>query len=135
MKLKLAHLAGYLPYGLKVRVHDYKCDYVGREFDEVIGFHQWDKSGSLWSVLTCGGAKPNVEKVSPILRPLSDITRKELELEGFESHIDYLTYENKGSDWTLKAPFNMVQYLLSKHFDIFGLIEKGLAIDINNLDK
>ena len=80
-KLTLEILAPYLPYGLKVRVEDYKCDYVGREFDEVIGFHQWDKSGLLWSVLTDGGAKPSVEKVKPILRPLSYLT-KEIEVNG-----------------------------------------------------
>jgi len=28
-----------------------------------------------------------------------------------------------------------MQYLISLHFDVFGLIEKGLAIDINKLVK
>jgi hypothetical protein len=79
MKLELKHLSAYLPYGLKVRVEDYKCDYLGREFDKVIGLHQWDKSDLLWSVLTHGGAKPSIHKVNPILRPLSDLT-KEIEV-------------------------------------------------------
>jgi len=76
-----------------------------------------------------------LSEVKPILRPLSNLTRKELELEGFDSHIDYLTYENQGVDWTLKAPYIMLEYLFTKHYDVFGLIEKGLAIDINTLNK
>lgn len=118
IKLELKHLSAYLPYKLEgvFTVYDsihtvtsLSLIYVNRELE--------------------------YRHFKPILRPLSDLTRKELEQEGFDSHIDYLTYENKGSDWTLKAPFNMVQYLLKKHFDIYNLIESGLAIDINTLDK
>lgn len=115
MKLELKHLAGYLPYGLK-----YKDIPDGFEGIRELGLFDID-----WCLVNG----------KPILRPLSGLTRKELELEGFDSYIDYLTYENKGSEWTLKAPFNMVQYLLSQHFDIYGLIENGLAIDINTLQK
>jgi hypothetical protein len=133
MKLELFHLIGYLPHKLTVRVEDYRRDYVGREFDQVIGIHQWDTRGELWSVLTEGGAKPAVDKIKPILKDMSELTREELEEVGFNSHIDYLTYENQGVEWTLKAPFAMVQYLLSEHYDIYRLIPEGLAIDVNDL--
>jgi len=119
-KLELHHLAGYLPYGLGLVARNVLSETPRR----------------IYSNLNAMNIMSLVEGDSlykPILRPLSDLTRKELELEGFDSHIDYLTYENKGSEWTLKAPFNMVQYLLSQHLDIHGLIPQKLAIDKNTL--
>jgi len=126
MKLTLQHLAGYLPYGLKGIS---KEENLGIEI--VKGFSTYGKDNII-NIIT------DVDDIDlimfkPILRPLSDLTRKELELEGFDSYIDYLTYENKGSQWTLKAPFNMVQYLLSQHFDIYNLIQNNLAIDKNTI--
>jgi len=140
--LTLEHLAPYLPYGLKVKVEDYKCDYVGREFDEVIGFHQWDKSGLLWSVLTEGGAKPSLNRVKPILRPLSDLT-KEIEVDGEK----FVPLNKLRLDFDLdfdaeeRSFVNMFEILedynklLKWHFDVHGLIPKNLAIDINTLEK
>ncbi len=149
-KLEIKHLAGYLPYGLKIRVEDYRNDYVGREFDKVIGLHQWDKSGLLWSVLTEGGAKPGIDKVKPILRPLSDLT-KEIEVGGEKFvPLNKLAFTNNlkmyqfidGAFYSLnyakyleikEMPYIVVEKLLEWHFDIHGLIEKNLAIDINTL--
>lgn len=80
-KLEIKHITPYLPYGLKVEVLDYQCDYVGKQYDKAIGLHQWDTACKFWSVLTIGGAKPDVKRVKPILRPLSDLT-KEIEHGG-----------------------------------------------------
>jgi hypothetical protein len=56
----------------------------------------------------------------PILRPLSDMTETEKrEVEGCLMD-DY-------EFGFLHKPFT-VKYLISKHFDVFGWIEKGLAI-------
>ena len=73
------------------------------------------------------------EAFYPILKPLSDLTKKELYNAGFQCHVDYLTHENKGVEWTLKAPYNHIEYLFKNHFDVFGLIPKKLAVDINDL--
>ena len=32
-------------------------------------------------------------------------------------------------------PYGVVEKLLEWHFDIFGLLEKGLAVDINTINK
>ncbi|RZK62255.1 MAG: hypothetical protein EOO95_15265 [Pedobacter sp.] len=81
-----------------------------------------------------------------ILRPMSDLTRSMLEEAGFNSHIDYLTHElqneansgrldsNGKKLWRVEhAPYEMVAYLFREHFDVFGLIEKGLAISIHDV--
>lgn len=61
----------------------------------------------------------------PILRPLSDLS--EDDLEGAEYIVD------KG----LSADLNYYQweYLFENHFDVFNLIENGLAIDKNTLES
>jgi hypothetical protein len=72
---------------------------------------------------------PSMHSFRPILRPLSDMTEVEAtELEAI-----------RGIDKKIPCPhFNNIhqtkhgeqlRYLLSKRFDLFGLIESGLAID------
>ena len=98
--------------------------------------------------------------VKPILRPLSDLT-KEIEHNGerfvpveyFEiGDDDNYTYEFDSGNIKLIQklktiskynvqfdikflPFEIVNTLISWHFDVFGLIEQGLAIDINTFNK
>ena len=52
----------------------------------------------------------------------------------------YQYYINEFDKWespsaylNSRAPYGFVLNLLEWHFDVFGLIEKGLAIDINTL--
>jgi len=88
--------------------------------------------------------------VKPILRPLSDMTEEEFEglreitgypnhnatFEGAEGkHIRY-RYGKKSTVNGFKTSLNtdqmrpdMLVFLLSKHFDLLGLIESGLAAD------
>ena len=81
--------------------------------------------------------------IKPILRPLSDLT-KEIEVNGVSSylnelrkfnntseHIEYLC-EYKGDLSLTNLEYNIIIKLLEWHFDIFGLIDKNLAIDIND---
>jgi hypothetical protein len=37
-----------------------------------------------------------VDKIKPVLKDMSELTREELEEVGFNSHIDYLNHENQG---------------------------------------
>lgn len=159
-KLEIKELAVYVPYGLKAEMLDYKIDYVGKQYDEIVGFHQWDKLSKYWSALTIGGSKPNIERIKPILRPLSDLDK--LDGDFATSHSickvlgngeDYgkVTIYHFDGEVTIEIETNssMVGYelldfattqlvreeLLKSHYDIFGLIEAGLAIDINTLNK
>lgn len=63
--------------------------------------------------------------VKPILRPLSDMTEEEkFEIQQISGWVDYNHYINQGF-----CKPEVFKYLLSKSFDLFGLIESGLAID------
>lgn len=54
----------------------------------------------------------------------------------FYSFERYVTEWIKGNNHHLDfLPFGFIQKLLEWHFDVFGLIEQGLAIDINTLNN
>lgn len=58
-----------------------------------------------------------------ILRPLSDMTEEEREIAVGE-------IKRSGSGSVLQSQsWESMRYLLSKHFDLFGLIDAGIAID------
>lgn len=65
-----------------------------------------------------------INRIKPILRPLSDMTEEE--------EAEYLqivfSHEHSNTMRNLSKDAEGVKYLLSKGFDLFGLIEEGLAI-------
>jgi hypothetical protein len=71
MELTIEQILPYVPHQLEVQVLDYESDYVGKEYDKVVGLEQWDKSGKLWCVLLEGGARPSTDRVKPLFFPLS----------------------------------------------------------------
>lgn len=70
------------------------------------------------------------KEVKLILRPLSDMAEE----ESLELYLVERKCLEPGSHWLLSyGP--CCQYLLSKGFDLFGLIEAGIAIDKTTLEK
>jgi hypothetical protein len=47
----------------------------------------------------------------------------------------FMYYQIRNEEFILSNTYEEVQKLLEWHFDVFGLIEQGLAIDINTLEK
>jgi len=151
MKLELIHLAPYLPYGLQFlhQEQSYMLFNLELPHDQnplwITGFNnvESDKGDSeLISVYPDGCA--------PILRPLSDLKKVINQIHEEYNLIDVLTliYPNTPNfeDWVevhlMKIPvedsiieYCIVQKLFEWHFDVFGLIEKGLAIDINTIEN
>lgn len=64
-----------------------------------------------------------IDLIKPILRPLSDMTEEE------KREADLVRGNGDGCDNYAVPEAYEFKYLLSKHFDLFGLIEAGLAID------
>ena len=144
MKLELKHLSPYLPYGLEavirlredsslpiddeciVKITCFEVAYLDSEYDEF----------------------------RPILRPLSDLT-KEIEVNGekftpimvleldshtlsinkYSNHLEIKGVESNEWTYAIDVYTEIMCNLFEWHFDVFGLIEKGLAIDINTLKK
>ena len=128
MKIELKHLAPYLPYGLKCK-------------STTILFGEEDNGVYEMGLISMRGVLKGTGK--PILRPLSDL-KENLELKEnlYKSHKINMYWhkwealENKNNykelEYLPKCIFDM---LVENHFDVFGLIEKGLAIDINTIKQ
>lgn len=136
MKLELKHLLSY-GESLTIIWEGVYCKVEGYDFI--------NNSVILERVLV------SMEDVKLLLRPLSDLT-KEIEHNGekfvpveiFDKVIDgWCDAYNEW--WNLQypnflqmmdsCPYEVMQQLLEWHFDVFGLIDQNLAIDINTINK
>ncbi|MCL7987674.1 hypothetical protein M8998_06965 [Sphingobacterium sp. lm-10] len=136
-KLTLEHLAPYLPYGLKVKavlgIRKLKRLEIGTDHFFGITYFQDSKKITL----------PHI-KCKPILRPLSDLTidwfkeNIDQDLEGFrincEPDKNHFSVEvcDKVIGWTAIS-YEEYRLFFKDNIDVFGLIDAGLAIDINTL--
>jgi hypothetical protein len=120
MKLQLKHLAPYIPYKLNIVVKS--------------------RNQPNWNHTLTPAYLGCMDGVFPVLRPLSDITKK-IEVDGekfvplsyiygndFEPCAQY--FENLNE---LCIGYREMLLLFEWHFDVFGLIGNNLAIDINTL--
>lgn len=138
MKLELKHLAPYLPYGLKVTKADW-----GKTF-------KVDCDGT---TLNCVGVDYVLSRqAKPILRPLSLLIedcidgKSPLELirdkynEENQEQVTQVEAHNIGGltiyglmtndSFEVSMPYWAYEMLFSWHFDVFGLIKKGLATEL-----
>lgn len=128
MKLELKHLSPYLPHGLKLYDTYTKSIYLNAVRGETLDY------------LTIG----ENDSVKPILRPLSDLTTK-IHFRGnkiFPVDIikeycgyDIITKEERMVEPPKMLPYLVFNLLCEMHFDLFGLIEQGLAISIHETAK
>ena len=121
MKLELKHLAPYLPYNIKVEL----------------------SNGNIHSLSLHDMPDIMVNGIKPIMRPLSDLNT-DIEMDGKKFnpldniHIDDLISFEEDRPLQIDSLEHPMTYytllkLLEWHIDVFGLIDEGLAIDINTL--
>ncbi len=154
MKLELKHLAPYLPYGLKAQApKNGKIILLKGMYGNTLDFLDEEDGHYTYSL----------DYAKIILRPLSDLTKEiehngekfvpvesidygpcvvlgrfELETEGGTINLfddDGKQIAQLGKDFIPFNDYNIITHLLEWHFDVFGLIEAGLAIDINTLKE
>lgn len=133
MKLELKHLAPYLPYELEFQTPH--LIYQGNPPEP-----SHEEIGT--TVATLDNIQKLIEHNMPsILRPLSDLTKKIHEdeeitfLDWIISEYDFKVYFDIEENGIERLPYEIVEYLFEWHFDVFGLIEAKLAIDINTIKK
>jgi hypothetical protein len=125
MKLELKHLAPYLPYGLMCQLTDQSKIKVAK----LCGAYT-DNSYAFFDTVE---SEHGYSKIKPILRPLSDLLHGKYSL--LSCDVLWHDLQAKRSHNIFKCKYEIIIGLLENHFDVFGLIEKGLAIDINTLNK
>jgi len=153
MKLELKHLAPYLPHKLQVSINKNGWEYMisgnsniaelrGLYGDDMCLLYQENEGFDL-----------DFESFELILRPKTDLV-KEIEINGkkfvpalvlwsvsIEEEEDFEIYgkipdfwkNNLNLEFENDLSYREMKYLFKWHFDVFGLIEKGLAININTL--
>ncbi len=135
---ELKYIAPYLPYGLKVKDIKY-----GLLFEALSFITSPNQSFDVYNSNLDQLIKD--ELLKPILRLLTDLT-KEIEHEGEKfvpvDKLRWITDTSKTYNWNAidqsavkYLNYEVIQMLFEWHFDIFGLIEKGLAVDINTLSE
>lgn len=141
MKLELKHLAGYLPYELKINTqygidvpkqgHIYTMIGCSYKSDKLMN----GKEGLVFEVKE----KYNKEmsngyfSFKPILHPLSDYEKfDEIVLEMTTNETDMI---DDNPDLVKRLSYDVIDLMFKNHIDILGLIGSGLAIDINTLNK
>ncbi len=139
-KLELKHLTPYLPYGLRMKVND------GYGILKGILQHSLDVSDP---DSVDSGMYVTYDECNPLLFPLS-------ECEEILNNDDYLCIDScqvtfcnlwngkntfkiypTGAEWIYASDVyeNFYEFLFKYHFDVFGLIDSGVAIDINTIQS
>lgn len=131
MKLKLKHIAPYLPYNLMCQTKD-RGNVVVSELNAAYS----DNSYTFMNIVE---SEKGFDEIKPILRPLSDLTNNEFDESVIGNQI-VGSYKTKGILKTyyhksVLENYEIMKWLFENHFDVFGLIEKGLAININDLNN
>ena len=127
MKLELKHLAPYLPYSLKLIVSSVD----GSDYELLTGLIS-QNGQSIAQISNTDYYLDDVEEndfsIAPILRPISDLKKNEFPFE-------LGTYTEDFKFYLKDTEYQFIEKMLELHFDVFGLIEKELAIDINSLPQ
>ena len=159
--LTLEQLAPYLPYGIPAKlsqkgIFNQDDEYPNPRTKEIgiiknISFWYPEITGQLHISETYSFDFDEIDEVDILLRPLTDLT-KEIEHNGESFVVIDILEQDENNDyladcniWTQKLfeeqkilslefiPYGVMQILFMYHFDVFGLIPKGLAKDINQI--
>jgi len=149
MKLQVEHLAPYLTYGIKMRNETHKAliESKGQQYHDA-RLNSISREGHLFIGKSESSVHISSMNWKPVLRPLSlsllqepithngEVINPAEELGqlmaeydmGYDDH--YVLYKGcreDEMDW-LTEPYFIVDKLFEWHFDVFGLIEMGLAL-------
>lgn len=159
MKLEPKHLTPYLQHSLKVVMEGKKCDVAWMSTKNITVI----RPNGIGDIKKIAWKHAHLN-IKPILRSLSDLTNESWKEEVLMYYADldidiriYNSGNDNKNDFSLSITYKLMddvftdllinrgstretqrhffEWLLENHFDVFGLIEKGLAIDINSLDN
>ena len=130
-EILIKDLCAKLPYGVKVLFENkvFSIDYISAKYEEI----KLDIPDNYTLDIT---------NVKPYLFPLSSMTRKQLfdvqeiigknEIEIEDGFLHIINYDR--NTITYLEILAVFEWFYKNHFDIYGLIPMGLAIDATNLN-
>lgn len=123
-QLTIKEIAPYLPYGLKAVKGVTRIEITSVCLELPLVYH----TSYLGSRLRVSS---EIGKVKPILRPLSDYKK-------FDDILDEMSIVDHGhveEGFVKQLPYSVMEKMFEHHIDVFYLINKNLAIDINALKE
>ena len=132
MELELKHLAPYLPYNIRM-------SRLNKD-DKPVIIHM--NNGNIMYPIE----RP--DRCKPVLRPMSDFDKTGIAGEKYYSFMSKINEDlpygfkiDRDLEFDIDIPsfvhckyaMQVYDFLFENHFDVFGLINQGLAIDINTL--
>lgn len=132
-KLELKHLAPYLPYGLEWFCLDKDSFEI-----ETIDLENIDLTNE---ILEIGGMDielselpyPNGLTIKPILRPIEDLYNEKTDF-GIKI-VHYFNFKTNVKLDCRNFPYHVMEQLFKNNFDVFGLIDKDLAISYSDVQS
>ena len=138
-ELLLKDIFGRIPYGVK-------CSYLDIEFNNTthgnLESFEYDDDNDI--IFVIDGIGIYSEHVKPYLFPLSSMTDElwdkefrgygitEFTRDSFKYGCETLEFNNSSPD--LSSMVRFINQLIKNHFDIYGLIPMGLALDATGLN-
>lgn len=126
MQLEIKHVKGYLNHKLKMIFSNGEIIEVKGIVEDVIYYDTYERRSI------------HISHLKPLLRSLSDLT-KEIEHNGEKFvPMNRAIFLGCRPEWLINdlrdtMSYKIYEWLIEHHFDVFGLIENNLAIDINTL--
>jgi hypothetical protein len=74
-----------------------------------------------------------LRKIKPVLKPMYELKEKINQYYSQLTNDDLERILKETKKWTRLQSYSYIRWLLKNHFDVFGLIDKGLAIDKNEI--
>ena len=132
-ELLLKDICAKLPYGIKASYYgvEEECE----TWDEIDGITLDEDFGGCVDI---GQYSLPIERIKPYLFPLSSMTSEQkkyiTDKWGVNEEFDFEIDTNWGKYFVeLCDTVDFINWLNENHFDIYGLIPMGLAIDATNL--
>lgn len=135
-RLKLEHIAPYLPYGLKCYIKERK-DENNNPIISVI-------SGATHDYIIIDGEHEdeyiNYSDCIPLLYKVKDFDKMDNEFDittdfetAYVTNRDEIAFVNTSDKTYLSDISTVINFIYKMNIDIYGLIENDLAIDINTI--
>lgn len=132
-KITLEEICAYLPYGVKVQ-HTFYGERNEVFIDTIESVCSESLSFEIGRDYYFKDPEPDSD-IKLILHPLESIFEKE-DFKGLElniSDLQYMSIFNKNYPCKEILRYNQMQLLFKHHIDVFNLIGRGLAIDVNTI--